>query len=150
MVWHSPGFMFLPRRDTHRIHSGSIGQSEARSRGVVTLCAHREQETQQRESSPTDCTMGKESSGTCEHSSLGSPRMCVSGRGTRYVPEFSPWLQRPFCNLDTLCPLSGARSCREPHQFRKFHKALASAIFCPHHVSLIDDPTNSHWQPFVV
>lgn len=49
-----------------------------------------------------------------------------------------------------MLPLSGAYSCSNPDQLRKFHKALASVIFCPHHVYLIDDPPNSHWQPFVL
>lgn len=39
--------------------------------------------------------------------------------------------------------------CNLPDHLRKFHKAQAFAIFCPHRVYLIDDPTNSHWQPFV-
>lgn len=66
------------------------------------------------------------------------------------VDNFQPKAPGAILQLGHTWPLTGAHSCSDPHQLRKFHMALASAIFCPHHVSLIDDPTNSHWQPFVV
>lgn len=46
------------------VSSDSIGLSKSRGREVVTPCAPREQESQQRMSSPTDGTMGEKTRGS--------------------------------------------------------------------------------------
>lgn len=147
-VRHPPRLLkFLPPRDTHRFQSESIGRSKSWDRGGQSYCVSTGSEKPNGVSSPTGLPVGAEASRMGERSSPATPRMCVSGWGRVRIQPMAP---EAVLQLGHILPLSRAYACRNPDQLRKFHEAPASAIFCPHHVYLIDDPTNSHWQPFVV
>lgn len=130
-------FTFLPRET--QVTSTQIPWVEAThvARGTVTPCTH------------GNLTMGEDTSGVGKHFSRGPEHVCIR-IGSHVCSRIQPVAPEALCPLGYMLPPRGAHSCSNPRQLRKFYEALASAIFCPHHVSLIDDPTNSHWQPFVV
>lgn len=91
----------LPPRDPHRFHPDSTGRSKSRDRGVRSHRVSTGSEKPSNVSSPTDRTEGGETPSMGDHSSLASPRTCVSGWGTVRAQPMAP---EALCDLDTCCP----------------------------------------------